>query len=313
MSKISVIICVYNREDFIKRCLDSIKSQDFENYEIVVVDDGSSDRTGEILKSYMINPKFKICFNRENKGLMASRNIGVEESNSDIVAFTDSDCIVDKNWLDQLIKPFDSDMDIVITGGSISDGESEGYWSLVSRGIYNLKKGSGYVKRIIGCNMAIKKTFLENNRFDETLKYGADETDLCRRASNSGLKVYFTEDAKITHFHRTTLKGLLEQRFKIGSGNAYFRIKHRTFPLVSLKTLILIFILFSAIFKLNPLTYILGSISFIAAILYDDIKKSSKTLLETVFSLPGRIIMIVAECIGYIYGFFRFLKVLFKR
>lgn len=159
MGKVSVIVCVYNRAGFIERCLNSILSQDFKDYEVIVIDDGSTDGTSQILEEFEKGKKIKVYHNEKNLGLMKSRNIGAEKTISEIVAYTDSDCMVEKEWLEELVKPFKLDQDIVIAGGGILDGPTESYWGLVYKGIYSISQESQYVKKVIGTNMAVKDRF----------------------------------------------------------------------------------------------------------------------------------------------------------
>ena len=71
---LSVVIPVYNRENFVRRCIDSILLQDCTDCEIIAVDDGSSDRSVAVLESYVDNPRFHLIKHPKNKGVMAARN-----------------------------------------------------------------------------------------------------------------------------------------------------------------------------------------------------------------------------------------------
>lgn len=96
---VSVIVVTYNRELFIKECLDSILSQDFEGeLEAIVIDNCSSDSTAEVLKN-MQDPRVKFIVNKTRVGLSACKNLGLRLSHGNIIAFTDDDCLVSKNWI----------------------------------------------------------------------------------------------------------------------------------------------------------------------------------------------------------------------
>jgi len=101
---ISVIIPVYNAEKLIADCLIALLNQniDFSKYEIIVVDDGSSDNTAKIVEIF----KDVQLIIQKNRGPAAARNEGVRHAKGDIVVFTDSDCIPNKNWIEQMIMPF---------------------------------------------------------------------------------------------------------------------------------------------------------------------------------------------------------------
>lgn len=89
--KFSVIVPVYNVEKYIEECLDSILKQDYDNYEILLIDDGSTDNSGNICEIYAAkNEKIKV-FHKKNGGLSSARNIGIEKATGDYLVFVDSD------------------------------------------------------------------------------------------------------------------------------------------------------------------------------------------------------------------------------
>ena len=100
---VSVIIPAYNIEDYIGRCLDSVLSQTYKNLEIIVIDDGSSDRTGEILDDYeKKNHRMKVI-HKENGGVSSARNIGIDRANGDYIGFVDGDDRVDPKLFETLV------------------------------------------------------------------------------------------------------------------------------------------------------------------------------------------------------------------
>lgn len=92
---ISIIIPVYNREDKIGRCLDSILAQTFHDLEILIVDDGSTDQTLAVCESYMEKDQRIQLFQIEHRGVSAARNKGIEEANGRYLLFVDSDDCID--------------------------------------------------------------------------------------------------------------------------------------------------------------------------------------------------------------------------
>lgn len=96
MAKISVIIPTYNREKFIGKAIDSVLNQSFTDYEIIVIDDGSTDNTNDVLKGY--GDKIKYCY-QENSGVSAARNLGIKAAKGEWVAFLDSDDEWKKDYL----------------------------------------------------------------------------------------------------------------------------------------------------------------------------------------------------------------------
>ncbi|MBO5376516.1 MAG: glycosyltransferase [Bacilli bacterium] len=108
MPKFSIIIPVYNVEKYIKKCLDSISSQSFKDYEVIIVNDGTKDNSIEIAKKY----NFKIV-NQENKGLSEARNTGVKNSSGEYLLFLDSDDYIEKDLLLEISKVLDNGPDVV--------------------------------------------------------------------------------------------------------------------------------------------------------------------------------------------------------
>lgn len=114
MKKISVIVPVYNAEKYIARCLDSILMQANDNIELVIVNDGSKDRTEEIIKTYLGKYKSSIKYiKKENDGVANTRNIGLEKATGDYIIFVDADDYIDKNLFKNLEKYMDQNIDII--------------------------------------------------------------------------------------------------------------------------------------------------------------------------------------------------------
>lgn len=102
MSKISVIIPVYNVQDYLCQCLDSVVNQTFENIEIICVNDGSTDNSLEILNRYAEYDKRITIINQKNKGLSKARNIGIKLATGKYIYFLDSDDFIDINAFEKL-------------------------------------------------------------------------------------------------------------------------------------------------------------------------------------------------------------------
>ncbi|MCR5797650.1 MAG: glycosyltransferase [Eubacterium sp.] len=118
MEKISVIIPAYNVEAYIRRCLDSVLENSYPNLEVIVIDDGSEDRTAEFIEEYVEMYPDKIRFVKQaNKGLAATRNVGMKLATGDYIAFVDSDDFVEKTMYEKLIKEAkEKDCDLVTCG-----------------------------------------------------------------------------------------------------------------------------------------------------------------------------------------------------
>lgn len=104
MPKISVIVPVYNVEEYLDVCLDTIIMQTFKDFEVICVDDGTQDSSGEILDKYALFDKRIKVIHQENKGLSGARNTGVEAANGEYIMFVDSDDYISPLMLENLYK-----------------------------------------------------------------------------------------------------------------------------------------------------------------------------------------------------------------
>ena len=171
--KFSLIIPAYNVEKYIKKCLDSVLNQTYNDYEIIIINDGSTDNTSKLLESYKSNKKIKII-NQENKGLSNARNTGVSNAKGDYILFIDSDDFIEKELLEILNKTI-KDEDLVRfqirildeTNKIIKEYKEETFNNL--NGIEAFNKLSKYnLVELAVCYAYKKDTFLKNNyKFEE--------------------------------------------------------------------------------------------------------------------------------------------------
>ena len=101
---ISVIVPVYNVEPFIASCLDSLSKQNYQNFEVLLVNDGSTDNSGAICREYADRDSRFHYFEKENAGVADARNFGIERSKGDYITFVDSDDWVTEEYLSILIE-----------------------------------------------------------------------------------------------------------------------------------------------------------------------------------------------------------------
>ena len=103
MPKLSIIVPVYNVEKYIRRCIDSISNQSFEDFELLLIDDGSTDNSGKICDEYAKKDKRIVCIHQENSGVSAARNKGLDIAKGDYIGFVDSDDYIHKDMYKELI------------------------------------------------------------------------------------------------------------------------------------------------------------------------------------------------------------------
>ena len=114
MKKVSIIVPIYNKEKYIKKCIDSILNQTYSNIEAIVINDGSTDNSDNIMKSY--NNKIIKYYSRKNHGIGATRNFGLKKATGDYIVFLDSDdYLSDNNAIKYLTMQMEMDnLDIII-------------------------------------------------------------------------------------------------------------------------------------------------------------------------------------------------------
>lgn len=106
MPKISVIVPIYNVEPYLRKCIDSILNQEFTDFELLLVDDGSTDASGIICDEYALKDTRTKVFHTSNRGVSAARNLGMDEAESEWICFVDSDDWVEPNYLSSFMDEF---------------------------------------------------------------------------------------------------------------------------------------------------------------------------------------------------------------
>ena len=181
MSKVSVIVPVYNTEKYLKKCIDSLLAQTLEDIEIILIDDCSTDKSSKILTTYQKknSHKIKVINNKINQGPAISRNIGLDIASGEYIGFVDSDDYVAKDFYEKLLTACET------TGSQIARTNIKlvcGKIELTSLGrkcfcdnhvIVNPKEHPRYLVTENPCctNKLFKRTILGNNRFPEHLKW----------------------------------------------------------------------------------------------------------------------------------------------
>jgi len=224
--RISVVICAYNAERTMDACLASLRTLRYPNYEIIVVNDGSKDRTLEIAQRY---PEVRIV-SQENKGLSVARNVGFQNATGEIIAYTDSDCVVDPDWLTYLAYKFVHGGFIAVGGPNLPPPEESRTAACVAAspgGPTHVLIDDEVAEHIPGCNMAFLKTALEaTGGFDPIHSAAGDDVDLCWRLQNDGHPIGFSPAAMVWHFRRNTIKAYLKQQMGYGKAEAQLYFKH---------------------------------------------------------------------------------------
>lgn len=172
---VSVIIPVYNTEKYLKRCLDSVLNQSYTDIEVIVVNDGSTDNSLQILKEYEKNDNRIKLIDQQNQGVSSARNTGLENVNGEYIIFIDSDDWVESNMFELLVENMSvSNSDISCcqydkeVQTDISNLEVWTYDKSLTEFIKHQKLNGSLVNKLI------KSEIVANVRFDTTIAYGED-------------------------------------------------------------------------------------------------------------------------------------------
>lgn len=221
---ISVIIPTYNRKNLLRKCLEALFNQTYpkEKFEIIVVDDGSTDGTENEIKN--LTKQFKnLCYlYQKNQGPATARNLGLKKAKREIIAFTDSDCLPAEDWLEQIEKAFRLNPKALgIEGKTISNFEKEDYFHYRT---FNETGGQYWT-----CNIAYqKKALVDIGGFDESFTFFFEDIDLARRLLRKG-KIVFAPMVVVMHPARKyKLSRELLRLYQIKSEFRYF-LKHKDY------------------------------------------------------------------------------------
>ncbi len=218
--KVSVIICTYNREKFLKSALDSYKNQTLPSgdFEIIVVDNNSTDNTKTIMENFIEeNPTLNVRYVfEENQGLSFARNRGIKEAAHEIIVFVDDDAEAENNFLENVKSHFETDENLIAAGGKVEPVFESGkepqwlspfLWGLVTKIDYgNKAKPFPKNKYPVGCNMEFRKdVFNKFGMFDTQLGrkgrvgLASEEKDIFERLKAAGAKIMYFPDISIRH------------------------------------------------------------------------------------------------------------------
>jgi O-antigen biosynthesis protein len=223
---VSVVVCSYNGAPTLDACLTSLQQLDYPDYEIILVDDGSTDRTPEIAKDF---PNVK-TIRQKNMGLSYARNVGMKAARGEVIAYTDSDCMADKDWLYYLIGTLEQGDFVAVGGPNISPPAQS--WSQACVAASPGQPSHVLItdqeaEHIPGCNMAYYKWALEAiSGFDPEYRKAGDDVDVCWRLMQQGYRIGFSAAAIVWHHRRFTIRAYFKQQAGYGEAEALLRFKH---------------------------------------------------------------------------------------
>ena len=225
--KVSIVVASYNAASTLKACLESLRNLNYSDYEVILVDDGSTDSTPQLAEQF---PSVRYFRHGTNLGLSAARNTGISAAEGEIVAFTDADCRADEDWLYYLVGDLLSGEFAGMGGHNLLPADD----SLTAAAVMVSPGGPAHVmlsdreaEHIPGCNMAfLKSALVAIGGFDPIYWKAGDDVDICWRLQQAGYKIGFSPAAFVWHYRRSTLGDYLKQQRGYGEAEALLVRKH---------------------------------------------------------------------------------------
>jgi cellulose synthase/poly-beta-1,6-N-acetylglucosamine synthase-like glycosyltransferase len=221
---ISIIVCSCNGARTIRECFQALLKLDYPNYEVIVVDDGSTDATAEIAASY----PFRLI-RTPNRGLSSARNTGLRAATGEIVAYIDDDAYPDSHWLTYLATTFLTTTHVGVGGPNIppsSDGLIAECVAIAPGGPIHVLISDREAEHIPGCNMSFRKDYLEAiGGFDPRFHVAGDDVDVCWGLQQYGWTLGFSPSAVVWHHRRNSIRAYWRQQCGYGKAEALLEAK----------------------------------------------------------------------------------------
>jgi GT2 family glycosyltransferase len=225
--RVSVIVCTHNGERTLPECLERLASLTYPDFEVIVVDDGSSDGSPDIARAHGVT-----LVQTEHRGLSFARNAGVARANGEIVAFLDDDAYPDPDWLRYVATSLLANAHAGMGGPNIppeDDGMVAECVAAAPGAPIHVLISDREAEHVPGCNMAFRKYSLEEiGGFDERFQVAGDDVDVCWRLQESGRTLGFSAGAVVMHRRRDSVRRYLRQQYGYGKAEALLERKWPT-------------------------------------------------------------------------------------
>jgi GT2 family glycosyltransferase len=220
---VSIIVLNFNGENYLKQCLFSVLETKYPNFEVIFVDNASTDSSLKIIRKNFGNDKrLRIFTSTQNLGFSAGNNFGLRHARGDYIVFLNNDTIADPYWLDALVSTMEKDKTIGLAGSTILsiDGKklrgAGGLWSDYLLFLHPVGAGRGgefefipefEVSFATGCSMIVRKDFLDEiGLFDPEIPYNYDDTLLSLKTWLAGKRVVSVSGSRIRHIGGASTK-----------------------------------------------------------------------------------------------------------
>jgi len=233
--KVFVVVLNYNGGHFIKKCLASVFKNDYPNFEVVVVDNNSTDGSLEMAKSNFSKSNF--IKNEENLGFAVGNNVGIRfslERMADYICLLNNDAEVEKDFIERLVEALEKETHAGIAGPVVFNGENKQVWFskgkiswLTMKAIHSVKFETKNVYQsefISGCAVMIKaEVFNEVGLLDEDFFLYWEDVDFCYRAKKAGFKSIVVTSAWTYHFEKSQENPENKTYWLVVSGLIFFK------------------------------------------------------------------------------------------
>ncbi|MDQ3621638.1 MAG: glycosyltransferase [Verrucomicrobiota bacterium] len=224
LPRISVVVCTYNGSRTLRDCLEGCAQLKYPDYEIIVVNDGSTDATADVVRRFNVR-----LINTPNGGLSRARNLGLQAATGEIIAYVDDDGRPDEHWLRYLAHAFATTDHAGIGGPNIVPVDDPPMAQCVANspgGPTHVLITDRLAEHIPGCNSAFRVDRLrEVGGFDEQFRIAGDDVDVCWKLQAKGWTLGFHPAAVVSHHRRTSLKAYWRQQLNYGRAEAMLEVK----------------------------------------------------------------------------------------
>ena len=222
--KVSVVVCSFNGNKRIRDCCEALLRLEYPDFEVIVVDDGSTDRTGDTAKEYGFRV-IRTC----NLGLSSARNVGLHAAVGEIVAYIDDDAYPDPHWLYYLAFVFRTSDYVGVGGPNLVPAEDGPLAHCVANspgGPVHILLTDREAEHLPGCNMAFRRDALQAvDGFDPRFRVAGDDVDVCWRLQERGWKLGFSPAALVWHHRRNSIRAYWKQQKGYGQAEALLEAK----------------------------------------------------------------------------------------
>lgn len=300
-SLVSIIIPAKNAQATIKKCIDSIARQSYKNYELIVVNDGSTDKTAQILRDY---PRARVL-TTPGTGPSKARNTGIAQAKGEFVAFTDADCVLDYHWIEELLKGFINER-IAGVGGIQKSPTDE---TEFGKKVQEFLKIFGFISDYMqpgakiksanhnpSCNVMYRKSILVESGGFLTGLWPGEDVELDYRIKKNGYLLMFNPEAVVYHYRPSNFKEFNRMMFNYGQAQGWLVRKYGIFriiqvlPFLSLTFAILFLI---GLFWSSKITLTLTILLFLGLLFY---------LFFNLHLLLMALVAYIFWCCGYLKG-----------